>query len=674
MMPLRTLKLTILATLFLGSLSAQAAMISRLVELAADQDPAEWLEKNAILDGRVQRLAANSNAVSFSMSDADWARAGDRLCGQPGVLGCGANYCQEFLGPEDSDEESSEENQIDLEINLSAGPDQSVSQGGLQALQGQSQPTQPPGEARQIGGQASSGSTAALLSKPPAIASLFSVGTSGTERSADALPGQVSCHAPGGAGMPSPMAMLVGDSGAFSLDLPAAAGFDAGCWEVVTANACDMKVTPTEQKMPEKEPRRILATVRLPAGATPAQARTFTEQIAARAGLRVLEVTPLQAIDRTLVRMEVAQVGLDDTIAQATLSLDVNVDLAQPEYRYRTMVAHDEELAMLLAVEERQSAPKDPFAWMNYGPGQTGADRIQNTATGKGVTVVIIDTGVDIEHPEIVGQVVEQIDTSGFGLSPDRHGTAVAGIIAGLPNNGVGAQGVAPGVKILAIKACQPESPWVVEARCWSSTIAKALNAALQTDIQVINLSLGGPEDPLVKMLVEKAVEEGRIIIAAAGNSGKNGQAPFPAAYPMVMAVTAVDARDHLYANAVNGEFVDISAPGVEIPVPVPGETYPAQLTGTSMATAHISGIAALLMELQPDLTVSELRQSMEVTAVDLGLPQWDAAFGHGRVDACAAARLLALGREICVVVEDPSEFKLEPEDEGEVLSEEVRT
>lgn len=663
MMPSQTSKLTLLLMLIMGSFSVQATMISRLVELAADQDPAEWLEKNGILDGRVQRLAASSNAVSFSMSDADWSRAGDRLCGQPGVLGCGANYCQEFLGPEDNDEESSEENQIDIEISLSADPDQRVLQGESQPIQDQSRPTQSPGNARQIGGQALSGSTAALLPKAPAIASLFSVGTDGTERSADALPGQMSCRALSGAGMPSPIAMLVGDSGAFSLDLPAADGFDAGCWEVVTANACDMKVTPTEQKMPEKEPRRILATVQLPAGATPAQARTFTEQIAARAGLRVLEVTPLPAIDRTLMRMEVAE-GLDETIAQATLSLDVNVDLAQPEYRYRTMAPDN---------DERQWAPKDPFAWMNYGPGQTGADRIQNTVTGKGVTVVIIDTGVDIEHPELVGQFVKQIDTSGFGLSPDRHGTAVAGIIAGLPNNGVGAQGVAPGVTILAIKACQPESPSVVEARCWSSTIAKALNAALQTDAKVINLSLGGPEDPLVKMLLEKAMEEGRIIIAAAGNSGKDGQAPFPAAYPRVMAVTAVDARDRLYANAVNGEFVDISAPGVEIPVPVPGETYPAQLTGTSMATAHVSGIVALLMELRPDLTASELRQSMEVTAVDLGLPRRDAAFGHGRVDACAAASILESGREICVVIEDASEFDSEPGGPGEVLSGEVQ-
>ncbi len=94
MMPLRTSKLTLLLMFIMGSFSVQAAMISRLVELAADQDPAEWLEKNGILDGRVQRLAASSNAVSFSMSDADWSRAGDRLCGQPGVLGCGANYCQ----------------------------------------------------------------------------------------------------------------------------------------------------------------------------------------------------------------------------------------------------------------------------------------------------------------------------------------------------------------------------------------------------------------------------------------------------------------------------------------------------------------------------------------------------------------------------------------------------
>jgi subtilisin family serine protease len=285
------------------------------------------------------------------------------------------------------------------------------------------------------------------------------------------------------------------------------------------------------------------------------------------------------------------------------------------------------------------STNTDPFAWMNYGAEQIGAARLPAATNGAGITVAVIDTGVDAQHAELTGKV-EQIDVSGFGTSADRHGTAIAGIIAAEPNNGVGAFGIAPGVKILSIKACEPGSRKGLEARCWSSTIAKALDRALRADAPIINMSLGGPPDPLVQRLIDKAAEQGRLVIAAAGNDGANANPPFPAAHPAVMAVTAVDARDKLYTRAVQGPFVDIAAPGVEVPVPVPGESYPAQLTGTSMATAYAAGAAALLLSMDPARGAADVRSSLESGTVDLGPEARDESYGRGRIDLCGAVGL----------------------------------
>jgi subtilisin family serine protease len=382
--------------------------------------------------------------------------------------------------------------------------------------------------------------------------------------------------------------------------------------------------------MPESEPSRILAVLPMDPNADPLAVEATAMAVGLAAGFTVLEVVPLKSIEKAVIRFEIDKGGPAAQLAAVALGLDPRVENSQPEYRYRS------------------SAASDPFAWMNYGAEQIGAQRLHGITDGAGVVVAVIDTGVDASHPELTSRIVDQVDVSGFGISADRHGTAIAGIIAAESNNGIGSYGVAPATKILAIKACEPESQTGLVARCWSSTIAKALDKAIQSDALVINMSLGGPDDPLVKTLVDAAIASDRLVIAAAGNDGPDSPAPFPASHPGVLAVTAVDARDQLYARAVRGDFVDVAAPGVQIAVPVPGEVYPAQLTGTSMATAHVSGAAALLLSINQELTGAQLRESLVSSAVDLGAADTDSLYGSGRIDVCASVKQLTSGQTAC--------------------------
>jgi len=383
---------------------------------------------------------------------------------------------------------------------------------------------------------------------------------------------------------------------------------------------------PTRSVMPEREPMHLLALLPGASKSASQDQKDAANAAGMAAGLTVVELVPLISIDSTLVRFKVNSGGIAGTDA-AMLALQASqlFQGAQPEHRFRT------------------SAGGDPYGWMNYGAEQTGAQRLHPVTDGSGVTVAVVDTGVDAAHPELASRMVENIDVSGFGMTPDRHGTAIAGIIAAESGNGIGSYGVAPGTQILAIKACEPEARSTIASRCWSSTLAKALDHALQSDAPIINMSLGGPEDALIARLLDKAAEKGVLVLAAAGNDGPNAPPPFPASHPAVMAVTAVDADDRLYSGAVRGEFIEVAAPGVEIAVPAPGETYPAQLTGTSMATAHVAGAAALLLSIEPEATADAVRQSLQTSAV-AGAD----STGHGRIDVCGAAKALSGGSAAC--------------------------
>lgn len=236
----------------------------------------------------------------------------------------------------------------------------------------------------------------------------------------------------------------------------------------------------------------------------------------------------------------------------------------------------------------------DPYVDLQRGFVQTAAARAHRVSTGRGVTVAVVDTGVDLQHPDLRGRIVTRQDAVGpIGTAaPDqeRHGTAVAGVIAAVANNRQGIVGIAPGAQLNVHRAC-----WYAQtagtARCNSFTLAKALAAVLESDARIVNLSLGGPSDPLLEALLRKLLEQRRIVVGALPPSGR--REGFPAGVPGVIVVGDADAQP-----ARPGV---LSAPGRDVLTLAPGEHYDF-FSGSSIATAHASGIAALLLSIDPQL------------------------------------------------------------------------
>jgi subtilisin family serine protease len=250
-------------------------------------------------------------------------------------------------------------------------------------------------------------------------------------------------------------------------------------------------------------------------------------------------------------------------------------------------------------------------------------------ATGSRILVALIDSGVDASHPDLAGAVVASFDALANEASPHPHGTGMAGAIAAHQR----LIGVAPRVGLLTVRAFgstggNPEST--------TFAIIKGLDWATEEGARVINMSFAGPSDPRLRDAINKAARHGIVLIAAAGNAGKDSPPLFPAAEASVIAVTATDATDALFTGANRGPYIAVAAPGVDVLVPAPGGTY--QLTtGTSVAAAEVSGVAALLIERNPALGPHEVRRILMRTATALGPKGRSADFGAGLVNAFRA-------------------------------------
>ncbi len=225
---------------------------------------------------------------------------------------------------------------------------------------------------------------------------------------------------------------------------------------------------------------------------------------------------------------------------------------------------------------------------------------LHQLATGRGVRVAVVDSGVETQHPDLAGQVVHSQNFVDDRPPPaEGHGTAVAGIIAARADNGAGIAGIAPQARLLALRACWQASP--AQTLCTGLGLAKALYAAIQQGAHIINLSLGGPDDRLLALLLDQAQARGATVVAAL--PGRDG--PFPANHPGVL---VVGSAPPLPSGAM-------LAPGSGIPSTAPGGGWTV-VTGSSFAAAHAAGLLALARELDAKATL--------VTAA------------QGRIDGCS--------------------------------------
>lgn len=283
-------------------------------------------------------------------------------------------------------------------------------------------------------------------------------------------------------------------------------------------------------------------------------------------------------------------------------------------------------------IYQRQAGAGGAARAAQYGLDMIGAERAHELATGRGVKIAVIDSGVDRTHSDLKGAVSEAFDaTDGKDTKPDVHGTAIAGIIRarGLVT------GVAPDANLLAVRAFfavpkrdLPEST--------SFIVLRALDWSVQRGAQIVNLSFSGGRDPVIERAVVAATRRKVILVAAAGNGGPEAAPSYPAAYPDVIAVTALDSAQRLYTHANHGSYITFAAPGVDILVPGlrNGHMF---MSGTSMAAAYVSGIMALLLEKEPRLAPEDVLRALAETAEDLGMRGPDDEFGVGRVHARAA-------------------------------------
>ncbi len=272
------------------------------------------------------------------------------------------------------------------------------------------------------------------------------------------------------------------------------------------------------------------------------------------------------------------------------------------------------------STSSRSAEYNDPYFSLQKGVEEIHVPGAHRWSQGKGVTVAVIDTGVDTTHPELVGRIrltKNFVDNDVERFRMDRHGTAVAGVIAALTNNHQGIVGVAPASQLLALKACWQERPDAA-AVCNTLTLAEALAFAIEKRAQVINLSLTGPRDPLLSRLVGRALEQGILVLGAAATpSSEDG---FPVGVSGVIAVADADADDRLTATGSLHPTANVApirpllaAPGREVLTLAPGASYD-YVSGASISAAMVSGVVALLLERSDHLQVGEVRSLLERT------------------------------------------------------------
>jgi subtilisin family serine protease len=343
------------------------------------------------------------------------------------------------------------------------------------------------------------------------------------------------------------------------------------------------------------------------------------DELARRHGLVRLQSQNFPLIGGTIGLFRVTDRRPLET-ARSELATEPGIRSAQPNFRYVLQEQKQEQKPGQKAVTEGDPA--------QYALAKLRLPEAHTLAHGANVIVAVIDSGIDVRHPELAGAIAASFDALGSKEGPHVHGTGIAGAIVAHAR----LMGGAPAAKILAIRAFGV-APSGAESS--SFVILKGLDYAASHGAQIINMSFAGPKDALIERGIAAIAAKGIVMVAAAGNAGAKSPPLYPAANENVIAVSATDDHDRLFSASNRGGYVAVAAPGVDIFLPAPDDKY--QMTsGTSFSAAYVSGIAALALERNPALKPDEFRAILMRTARDLGAPGRDDLFGAGEADAYA--------------------------------------
>ncbi len=262
----------------------------------------------------------------------------------------------------------------------------------------------------------------------------------------------------------------------------------------------------------------------------------------------------------------------------------------------------------------RPKPPAQPEAIIPWGIERIKAPLAWGTSKGSGVRAAILDTGIQLDHPDLKNNIIGGVNTinSRKTANDDNgHGTHVAGIVAALDNS-FGVVGVAPEAHLYAVKVLGASGSG------WLSDIIEGLEWCINNDMQIANMSFGSSTDSrLFREAIEETSRAGIVLVGAAGNEGS--AVIYPAAYPEVIAVAASDSEDKIPYWSNSGPALDLTAPGVSIYSTYKGSTY-RTLSGTSMASPHAAGVCALVLAVPKykDLDPAQVKAQLETTAEKL--------------------------------------------------------
>ena len=339
-----------------------------------------------------------------------------------------------------------------------------------------------------------------------------------------------------------------------------------------------------------------------------AEAREDADSIANEFSLEEIDHWPIRSLGVYCFVYRIPE-GSDRQALIERLRADNRVESVQPLQEFDTGISSTKTY-------------NDTYARLQHGLGMLGIEAAHQLTRGAGVRVAIIDSYADTSHEDLRGRI-RSLKNFAAADRPEEneHGTAVASVIGARANNALGIVGIAPEARLELLVAC-----WAAANRdgavCDSFTLAKALDSLVDNPPQILNMSLSGPDDPLLGRLVDKLLHKG-VVIVAADTAGPGERPGFPANVSGVISA----GNSHLYPEANIASSSSVFAPGNQIMVAIPRNEYDFR-SGSSLAAAHITGVVALFLAVSPDTRPDEVLRLLQAS-------QAYTESGHVSVDAC---------------------------------------